>query len=53
MLTLITNDLRNIFFLFCLEVGMYLAMSSIAHKEGYSKISKIYKKIAHTVLSIG
>ena len=23
------------------------AMSSIAHKEGYSKISKIYKKIAY------
>ena len=41
----ITNDLRNIFSRECLEVGMYLAMSSIAHKEGYSKISKIYKKI--------
>ena len=43
----ITNDLRNIFSRECLEVGMYLAMSSIAHKEGYSKISKIYKKIAY------
>ena len=40
-------DLRNIFSRECLEVGMYLAMSKIAGKEGYIKISKIYKKIAY------
>ena len=32
----ITNDLRNIFSGECLEVGIYLAMSNIAHKRRIS-----------------
>lgn len=40
-------DLRSIFSKECLEVGMYLAMSNIASKEGYEKVGKIYKKIAY------
>lgn len=40
-------DLRNIFSKECLEVGMYLAMSKIATKEGYTKVGMIYKKIAY------
>lgn len=43
----ITSELRSIFSRECLEVGMYLAMSRIANKEGYSKVSKVYKKIAY------
>lgn len=40
-------DLRSIFSRECSEVGMYLAMSKIATKEGYEKVGKIYKKIAY------
>ena len=40
-------DLRSIFSKECLEVGMYLAMSKVADKEGYTKVGKIYKKIAY------
>lgn len=40
-------DLRSIFSKECLEVGMYLAMSKVAYKEGYTKVGKIYKKIAY------
>lgn len=40
-------DLRSIFAKECLEVGMYLAMSKVAYKEGYTKVGKIYKKIAY------
>jgi len=40
-------DLRSIFSKECLEVGMYLAMSKVAHKEGYMKVGEIYKKIAY------
>ncbi|MCC3867013.1 ferritin family protein [Terrisporobacter mayombei] len=40
-------DLRTIFSRECLEVGMYLAMSKIATKEGYIKVGEIYKKIAY------
>lgn len=40
-------ELRSIFSKECLEVGMYLAMSKVAHKEGYTKVCKIYKKIAY------
>ncbi len=41
------SDLRNIFSRECLEVGMYLAMGKIATKEGYTKVGKVYKKIAY------
>ena len=40
-------NLRSIFSRECLEVGMYLAMSNIASKEGYEKVGEIYKKIAY------
>lgn len=40
-------DLRTIFSKECLEVGMYLAMSKIAMKEGYQKVGEVYKKIAY------
>ncbi|WP_434796585.1 rubredoxin-like domain-containing protein [Terrisporobacter vanillatitrophus] len=40
-------DLRTIFSRECLEVGMYLAMSKIATKEGYIKAGEICKKIAY------
>lgn len=40
-------DLRQIFSRECLEVGMYLAMSKIANNDGYTKIGKVYKKIAY------
>lgn len=41
------SDLRKIFSKECLEVGMYLAMSNVASKEGYENVSKVYKKIAY------
>ena len=40
-------NLRNIFSKECSEVGTYLAMSKIADKEGYVKISNTFKEIAY------
>lgn len=43
----ILNDLRANFTGECSEVGMYLAMSRVAHREGYPEIGLYYEKAAH------
>lgn len=43
----IIYELRKIFSRECLEVGMYLAMSKVASKEGYGKVGAVYRKIAY------
>ncbi len=40
------NDLRNNFMGECSEVGMYLAMSRQADREGFPEIAEAYKRIA-------
>ncbi len=42
----IVNDLRANFTGECTEVGMYLAMSRQADREGYPEVAEAYKRIA-------
>jgi len=42
----IINDLRAHFTGECTEVGMYLAMSRVAHREGYPEIGLYWEKAA-------
>lgn len=42
----IIDDLRANFSGECTEVGMYLAMSRVAHREGYPEIGLYYEKAA-------
>lgn len=42
----IINDLRDNFSGECTEVGMYLAMARVAHREGYPEIGMYYEKAA-------
>ena len=42
----ITKDLRANFEGECSEVGMYLAMARVAHREGYPEIGLYYEKAA-------
>ena len=43
----ILNDLRANFSGECTEVGMYLAMARVAHREGYPEIGLYYEKAAY------
>ena len=43
----IVDDLRANFNGECSEVGMYLAMARVAHREGYSEIGMYYEKAAY------
>ena len=43
----ILNDLRANFSGECSEVGMYLAMSRVAFREGYPEVGLYYEKAAH------
>ena len=43
----IKADLRANFMGECTEVGMYLAMARVAHREGYPEIGMYYEKAAH------
>jgi rubrerythrin len=43
----ILKDLRMNFEGECKEVGMYLAMSRVAHREGYPEIGLYWEKAAH------
>ena len=43
----IKNDLRANFEGECSEVGMYLAMSRVAFREGYPEVGLYYEKAAH------
>lgn len=43
----IMKDLRANFEGECSEVGMYLAMARVAHREGYPEIGLYYEKAAH------
>lgn len=43
----IVNDLRMNFAGECSEVGMYLAMSRVAFREGYPEVGMYYDKAAH------
>ncbi|MFU0827635.1 MAG: NADH peroxidase [Lachnoclostridium sp.] len=43
----ILKDLRDNFNGECCEVGMYLAMSRVAFREGYPEIGLYYEKAAH------
>jgi len=42
----IVNDLRSNFTGECSEVGMYLAMARVAHREGYPEIGLYWEKAA-------
>ena len=42
----IINDLRSNFTGECTEVGMYLAMARVAHREGYPEIGLYWEKAA-------
>lgn len=42
----LVKDLKNHFMGECTEVGMYLAMSRQADREGYPEIAEAYKRIA-------
>ena len=42
----ILNDLRSTFQAECSEVGMYLAMARVAHREGYPEIGLYWEKAA-------
>ena len=42
----IVNDLRDHFMGECTEVGMYLAMARVAHREGYPEVGLYYEKAA-------
>ncbi|MFV0344362.1 MAG: NADH peroxidase [Anaerocolumna sp.] len=43
----IIKDLRDNFNGECCEVGMYLAMARVAHREGYPEIGLYYEKAAY------
>lgn len=43
----IIKDLRDNFTGECTEVGMYLAMARVAHREGYPEIGLYYEKAAY------
>ena len=43
----ILKDLRDNFTGECTEVGMYLAMARVAHREGYPEIGMYYEKAAY------
>jgi rubrerythrin len=43
----IIRDLRDNFTGECTEVGMYLAMARVAHREGYPEIGLYYEKAAY------
>jgi rubrerythrin len=43
----IVNDLRAHFNGECTEVGMYLAMARVAHREGYPEIGQYWEKAAY------
>jgi rubrerythrin len=43
----ILEDLRSNFIAECTEVGMYLAMSRQADREGYAEVGEAYKRIAY------
>ena len=43
----IMNDLRANFNGECMEVGMYLAMARVAHREGYPEIGLYWEKAAY------
>ncbi|BCJ96774.1 rubredoxin/rubrerythrin [Anaerocolumna cellulosilytica] len=43
----IIKDLRDNFTGECSEVGMYLAMARVAHREGYPEIGLYYEKAAY------
>ena len=43
----ILQGLRENFTGECSEVGMYLAMARVAHREGYPEIGLYYEKAAH------
>ena len=43
----ILNDLRANFSGECTEVGMYLAMARVAHREGYPEIGMYWEKAAY------
>ncbi|MBE5961015.1 MAG: NADH peroxidase [Lachnospiraceae bacterium] len=43
----IMKDLRDNFTGECTEVGMYLAMARVAHREGYPEIGLYYEKAAY------
>lgn len=43
----IVEDLRTNFMGECTEVGMYLAMSRQADREGYPEVAEAYKRIAY------
>jgi len=43
----IIEGLKNNFMGECTEVGMYLAMSRVADREGYPEIAEAYKRIAY------
>ena len=43
----IKKDLRDNFTGECTEVGMYLAMARVAHREGYPEIGLYYEKAAY------
>lgn len=42
----VVQDLRDNFTAECTEVGMYLAMSRVAHREGYPEIGLYWEKAA-------
>ncbi len=42
----IVEGLKNNFMGECTEVGMYLAMSRVADREGYPEVAEAYKRIA-------
>ena len=42
----IMNDLRDNYMGECTEVGMYLAMARVAHREGYPEIGLYWEKAA-------
>ena len=48
----IIEDLRANFQGECSEVGMYLAMARVAHREGYPEIGLYYEKAAMKKLSM-
>ena len=43
----ITQGLKDNFAGECTEVGMYLAMSRVADREGYPEVAEAYKRIAY------
>ena len=46
----ILADLRANFEGECSEVGMYLAMARVAHREGYPEVGMYYETVSYTHL---